>query len=151
MQDGLYKSDSGSSMSDAPGTIVVLDGDYAVVRMDETGCGRCQEPGGCGGNNIGKMFCSAPREFRVLNPERAAVGTRVMIVIAAGVVRRSAALAYGLPLLALFLGAFGGSALAGESGAIIGAFTGLLVAWAGLRIAHRLRSPGRQFQPYLRN
>ena len=138
-------------MIDAPGNIIELDGEYAVVRMDETGCGRCQEPGGCGGNNIGKMFCNAPRVFRVLNPERAAVGTRVMVVIAEGAVRRSAALAYGLPLLALFLGAFCGSALAGESGAIVGALAGLLLAWAGLRIAHRLQSSDGKFQPYIRN
>lgn len=138
-------------MIDAPGNIIELDGEYAVVRMDETGCGRCQEPGGCGGNNIGKMFCNAPRVFRVLNPERAAVGARVMVVIAEGAVRRSAVLAYGLPLIALFLGAFCGSALSGELGSIVGASVGLLLAWTGLRIAHRLQSPGGTFQPYVRN
>jgi sigma-E factor negative regulatory protein RseC len=144
-------TDTGYPMIDAPGTIIELDGEYAMVRMDETGCGRCHEAGGCGGNNIGKMFCNAPRVFRVLNPEQTAVGTQVMIAIAEGAVRRSAVLAYGLPLLALFLGAFCGSAVAGESGSIIGAICGLLVAWMGLRFAHGLRSPGRQFQPYIQN
>ena len=28
-------------MIDAQGTIISRDGDYAVVRMDEAGCGRC--------------------------------------------------------------------------------------------------------------
>ena len=144
-------TDSDSPLVDAPGIIIELDGEYAMVRMDETGCGRCHEPGGCGGNNIGKMFCSAPRVFRVLNPDQTAVGARVTIAIAEGAVRRSAVLAYGLPLLALFLGAFCGSALAGESGAIIGAACGLLVAWMGLRFAHRLRSPSQQIQPYIQN
>jgi sigma-E factor negative regulatory protein RseC len=140
-----------SPMINAHGTIIELDGEYALVRMDESGCGRCHEPGGCGGNNIGKMFCSAPSVFRVLNPEQTAVGVQVTIAIAEGVVRHSAMLAYGLPLLALFLGAFCGSIVAGESGSIIGAVCGLLVAWTVLRFAHRLRSPGRQFQPYIQN
>lgn len=142
-------TDSDSPLADAPGIIIELDGEYAMVRMDEAGCGRCHEPGGCGGNNIGKMFCNAPRVFRVLNPEQAAVGTQVTIAIAEGAVRRSAVLAYGLPLLALFLGAFCGSLVDGESGAIIGAICGLLSAWIGLRFAHRSHSPGRQFQPYI--
>lgn len=144
-------TDADSPRIDATGVIIELDGDYAMVRMDETGCGRCHEPGGCGGNNIGKMFCSAPRVFRVFNPAQTSVGMRVTIVIAEGAVRRSAALAYGLPLLALFLGAFCGAAVAGETGSIIGAICGLFVAWMGLRFAHRLRSSSRLFQPYIQN
>ena len=137
-------------MIDAPGTIAALDGEYAIVHMDETGCGRCPEEGGCGGNNLGKMLCSAPRTFRVLNPKHSSVGDRVVITIAEGAVRRSATLAYGLPLLALFLGAFGGLAMAGEAGAIIGAISGLLVAWLGLRYAHRSVTPDRRSEPYIR-
>ena len=137
-------------MIDAPGTVVAVDGEYALVSMDETGCGRCHEEGGCGGNNIGKMFCNAPRTFRVLNPGRSAVGDRVTIVIAEGVVRRTAALAYGLPMLALFAGALMGSALAGESGAIIGAISGLLCAWLGLRYLQASGAADKNSQPYIR-
>jgi len=137
-------------MIDALGTIVALDGEYAIVSMDETGCGRCHEQGGCGGNNIGKMFCNAPRTFRVLNPGSSAIGDRVTVVIAEGVVRRSAALAYGLPLLALFAGALIGSSLAGEMGAIIGAIGGLSCAWMGLRYAQLRGSPDKRTQPYIR-
>ena len=39
-------------MIDVTGTIVELDGDYAIIRMDETGCGRCHEEGGCGGGLV---------------------------------------------------------------------------------------------------
>ena len=137
-------------MIDAPGTIVSHDGDYALVSMDETGCGRCHEQGGCGGNNIGKMFCNAPRTFRVLNPGRSAIGDRVSIVIADGVVQRSAALAYGLPLLALFAGALLGSALAGELGAILGSISGLSCAWLGLRYAQTRNSSDKRTQPHIR-
>jgi sigma-E factor negative regulatory protein RseC len=137
-------------MIDAQGTISAVDGEYAIVRMDETGCGRCHEDGGCGGNNLGKMFCSTPRTFRVLNPGKAAVGLRVRVAIADGAVRRSAAYAYGVPLLALFAGAIGGAALAGEPGAICGAVGGLLAAWFGLRRAQLRRTPEQRFQPYIR-
>jgi len=147
----MKQADLDSAMINAPGTITELDGEYAIVHMDETGCGRCHEPGGCGGRNIGKMFCNAPRVFRVLNPKRVAVGVQVTIAIAQGAVQRSAALAYGMPLLGLFLGAFVGSAMAGELGAIVGAICGLSSAWLGLHFVNRLRSSDQRFRPYIRN
>jgi len=137
-------------MIDAQGTITALDGEYAIVRMDETGCGRCHEHGGCGGNNLGKMFCSAPRTFRVLNPRNSAIGERVTIAIAEGAVRRSATIAYGLPLLALFVGALCGSALAGETGAIVGSITGLLFSWLLLRRVQQYTAPDQRYQPFIR-
>ena len=137
-------------MIDAQGIITACHGDTAEVLMDETGCGRCHEDGGCGGNNLGKMLCSSPRTFRVLNPGKSAVGERVTIVIAEGAVRRSAVLAYVIPLLALFAGALGGSALAGDVGAIAGAVAGLLGAWLVLRRAQARTTPDRRFEPYIR-
>ena len=137
-------------MIDALGTITALDGDYALVLMDESGCGRCHEQGGCGGNNLGKMFCSAPRTFRVLNPRNSVIGERVTIAIAEGVVRRSATLVYGLPLLALFVGALAGSALAGETGAIVGSTIGLLFSWLMLRYAQQRMVPDHRSQPFIR-
>ena len=138
-------------MIDATGTITALDGDYAIVRMDETGCGRCHEQGGCGGNNIGKMFCNTPRTFRVLNPQNSPVGERVTIAIGEGAVRRGAVLAYGLPLIALLAGAIGGTMLAGEAGAIGGAAIGLLGAWLTLRYTQLHSTPDTRFQPYIRH
>lgn len=137
-------------MIDAKGTISAVDGEYAMVRMDETGCGRCHEQGGCGGNNIGQMFCSTPRTFRVLNPGGAAVGDSVRVTIADGAVRRSALYAYGYPLLALFAGAIGGAALAGEPGAIVGAFGSLLGAWFLLRRAQLRSKPDQRFEACIR-
>jgi len=137
-------------MIDALGTITALDGDYALVLMDESGCGRCHEQGGCGGNNLGKMFCSTPRTFRVLNPRNSVIGERVTIAIAEGVVRRSATLVYGLPLLALFVGALAGSALAGETGAIVGSTIGLLFSWLMLRYAQQRMVPDHRSQPFIR-
>lgn len=137
-------------MIDAQGKITAVNGDTADVLMDETGCGRCHEEGGCGGHNIGKMLCASPRTFQVMNPGKSAVGDRVTVVIAEGAVRRSAMLAYVVPLLALFAGALGGSVLAGEVGAIVGAVSGLFCAWLVLRYAQAHGSPDRHAQPYIR-
>lgn len=138
-------------MIDALGTITARHGDTADVLIDETGCGRCHEDGGCGGHNLGKMLCASPRSFRVLNPGNSAVGDRVTVVIAEGTVRRSAMLAYVVPLLALFVGALSGSALVGEVGAIVGALSGLLGGWLILRYAQARGTPDRHSQPYIRD
>jgi len=137
-------------MIDAPGTITALDGEYAIVRMEESGCGRCHEEGGCGGNNLGKLFCNTPRTFRVLNPGASGVGDRVNVVIADGAIRRSALLAYGLPLLALFAGALAGLALGGDGGAMLGAVIGLSLSWLALRQMQRHAAPDARTQPYIR-
>lgn len=137
-------------MIDAEGTITGLEDGFAVVRMDEAGCGRCEEEGGCGGHNMGRMFCHAPRTFRVLNPANALIGQRVRIVVPDGAVRRSAIYAYGLPLLALFAGAIFGSMLAGEMGAIFGASLCLLFSWVVLWRSKSSPSQDKRLQPTIR-
>lgn len=133
-------------MIDAEGIITALDDNYAIVQMDETGCGRCHEQGGCGGNNMGKIFCSTPRTFRVLNPGRSPVGARVRVTIADGAVSRSALYAYGFPLFAMFAGAIGGSVFAGEPGSIAGAFSSLLCAWFLLKRLQSRNKPNPRFE-----
>jgi sigma-E factor negative regulatory protein RseC len=100
-----------------------------------TGCGRCRQPGGCGGHQAGRLFCQTPRTFSVPNPDRRQPGERVQIVLAGGSLGRSALHAYVQPLLALLAGALSGSAIAGEAGAIGGAIAGLLLGWLLLRRA----------------
>jgi sigma-E factor negative regulatory protein RseC len=137
-------------MIDAEGTVTALDREFAIVRMDEGGCGRCQEEGGCGGNNLGRMLCSTQQTFRVLNPGNAAVGQRVRVSVPEGAVRQSAVYAYGLPLIALFIGAIGGSSLAGEVGAIVGALTGLFATWFFLWLSQGRQIRNKRFHPYIR-
>lgn len=96
------------------------------------------------------MFCSTPRTFRVLNPGNSVVGDCVQVAIADGAVRRSATRAYGIPLVAMLVGAIGGNALAGETGSIIGAFACLYAAWSWLRRAQLRGVPDQRFQPYIR-
>ena len=135
------------AMTGAWGTVAALDGEHALIRMEESGCGRCREAGGCGGNNLAKLLCSTPRTFRVPNPERRSVGERVRVRVGEGSVRRSALAAYAFPWLALLLGALAGSAAAGEAGAIGGAIVGLLVGWLGLWRAQRRDAADPPCQP----
>ena len=77
-------------MIEARGKIAAIDGDYALVSISDTGCGRCHEAGGCGGNNLTQMLCTSPKTYRVLNPRQARVGDSVVVVVAEKSVFRGA-------------------------------------------------------------
>ncbi len=102
-----------------------LDGGQAIVEVEQGGCGRCHEEGGCGGQNLGRMFCSAPKTYCVGNDFGAKVGEHVRVAVATGSLRRTANLAYGLPLVATIACAMLGMRLADDAGAILGALLGL--------------------------
>ena len=138
-------------MNEAWGTVVALDGEQATIRMDETGCGRCRQPGGCGGSEAARLFCHTPRTFNVPNPDHRRVGERVQIVLADGSLGRGALHAYVQPLLALLGGALAGSAIAGEVGAMGGAIAGLLLGWLLLRRAQLRWRNDRGRQPSIRS
>lgn len=126
-------------MLEANGVVIALEGEYALVQVDRSGCGRCHEVGGCGGNQLDKLFGNTLSRFQVKNPGNSSVGDCVTLVIAEGSIRRSAIRAYVLPLIALFSGAFLGLTLAGEAGAMLGALVGLLLA--GLTLRHTRTNP----------
>lgn len=102
-------------------TIRALDDTEALVEVEAGGCGRCHEKGGCGGQQLTQMFCASPKIYRVDNSLGLGVGARVTLAIAAGSVRRTANLAYGVPLTATIVGAALGTLLAGDFGGILGA------------------------------
>lgn len=114
-------------------TVTAVVGEEAMVQVKQGGCGRCHEKGGCGGQQLTQMFCGAPKMYRVDNPLGAVVGDEVEIAIAPGSVRKTANLAYGLPLLACIAAAVAGTALAGDPGGIAGAVGGLSLAWWWVR------------------
>ena len=138
-------------MIETTGTVIAVDGDEALVQVNESGgCGRCHEEGGCGGHNLGKMLCAAPTTYRVRNPGGAAVGQQVTIALAEGVIRRSALLMYGLPLALLLAAALIGMAVAGEGGAMLGALAGLLGGWWGVRCLQRARRGDSHTEPFIK-
>jgi len=121
-------------MIEASGKVTALDDDHALVSILDKGCGRCHEEGGCGGNNLTEMFCSSPKIYRVFNPRKATIGDAVVVVIGEKTLFRSALVAYGFPLLGLFVGALVGLLMAGNTGSILGSGCGLLFTWGVLRV-----------------
>ena len=85
--------------------VLAVEGSLAEVEVESGGCGRCHEEGGCGGQQLTQMFCSGPKTYKVDNVLGASIGDRVTVAIAAGSVRRTANLAYGVPLTAVISGA----------------------------------------------
>lgn len=131
----MSMGDEGSTVC---GIVRTVDGDQADVEVEQGGCGRCHEKGGCGGQSLTRMFASGPRKYRVDNTLGAAVGERVTIAVASGSVRRAANLAYGVPLLAAIGGALAGTAWRGDLGGIAGAVVAFVVAVMYVR--HRARA-----------
>lgn len=117
----------------------LVDTAGAVVEIEQGGCGRCHEKGGCGGHHLTQTFCSGPRRYRVENAIGAEVGDTVSVAVAAGTLRRGANLAYGLPVLGLIGGAVVGAAVAGDAGAIPGSLLGVVGAF--MLVSRRARQP----------
>ncbi len=126
-----------------------LDGDSALVEVEQGGCGRCHEKGGCGGQQLTQMFCSGPRHYRVANDVGARVGDQVTVAVAAGSLRKSANLAYILPLTATIAGAVLGMPLGGDPGAMIGAVAGLVIAFLYVRRQAARRVDDPAFHPHI--
>lgn len=111
----------------------------ALVEATQSGCGRCHEPGGCGGLHAGKIVCASPRLFQAVNRIGAAPGAVVQVAVSEGSIRRAANAAYVVPLLlAVSLGGAGNWLLSdalGQWGAVLGAAAGLLIAWRRMAAA----------------
>jgi len=87
----------------AEGIVVRLAGTRAYVKIKRSGgCGRCHEVGGCGGVGQDDSHCE---EFVVDNSFGAQSGQRVSVEVPEGATLKAAMIAYGLPLLAILLGA----------------------------------------------
>ncbi|MBL8427812.1 MAG: SoxR reducing system RseC family protein [Dechloromonas sp.] len=123
------------------GIVRSLDGTNALVEVEQGGCGRCHEEGGCGGQQLTQMFCSGLKTYQADNAIGAVVGDRVVVATPPGSVRRTANLAYGIPLLGTIGGAMVGMQLAGDIGGIAGALAGLMGAFGYIRF-HTKRNTG---------
>lgn len=117
--------------------IIQLDGAEAIVEARQGGgCGQCDSEKGCG--KASQLFSSQPRRFRVRNEINARVGEEVQVFVADGVLLRSAAIIYMLPLALLLLGGSLGSHWAGDAGrdgyAVMGAMLGLVAGFVLARL-----------------
>lgn len=137
--------------------VVRIEGSEAIVEaVRGGGCGLCAGGKGCGSGKLSEVLCVRPRQFRARNGINAGIGEEVRVVVADGMLLRSALTLYGLPLLLLFGGALLGAHWVGgaagrDAGAAIGAGLGLLGGFllAGF-LASRLRASPAAFPDIIR-
>jgi sigma-E factor negative regulatory protein RseC len=105
-----------------------------AVTSSAGGCGRCQEPGGCGGQSLSRAFCAPVKTIDLANTSNASVGDLVYVEMDEGALRGLATRAYVCPLAAVLLGAGAGQLLTenGSVGAVCGALLGFAVAYVAL-------------------
>lgn len=132
-------------MIEARAVVVRTEAATAWVRVDDrpSGCGRCNEPGGCGGARISYAFGRPNDVFKINCGAKFEAGDRVVLIIEDGAALTAALATYGAPTLGAILGAGLGTWVAGDAGAAIGLIAGVLLALqlARQRVASR---PWRQ-------
>ena len=134
-------------MTETNGVVSEVSGGVATVEvMATSGCGRCHEPGGCGGGLLnGAKACA--KKYEVENSIGAKPGDEVTLVAPDGAVLTAALWAYGLPCFAAIAGAALGLAFSGsESASVLGGLAGLLVGVGMIRLVRRpgWRQPGME-------
>lgn len=120
-------------MTEVEGVVKCLDGTFAEIEVVRaSGCGRCHEPGGCGGGGLER---SCRRVYRLPNAVHAAVGDTVMVAISEGSVLKAASLAYGLPGGMMLLGAgLANFVSEADFSSLLGAVLGLTFGYCLLRL-----------------
>ncbi len=120
-------------MIEIEGVVREVYGNALLIEVrPQSGCGRCHEPGGCGGgliNGDGKL-----RNFRLPNTIGANAGDIVLVGVEDGSVLKGALSVYGIPGALMLTGAALGTALgASDAVAGIGALLGLTM---GVTVLH---------------
>ena len=140
-------------MIEVGGEVIELEGRRALVRTASRsgGCGRCAEPGGCGGAKISNMFQSESADFWLENAIGAGVGDRVLVCLPEDASLNAALWGYMIPVAGIVLGAaigmFAGGAAASDAHALGGALVGLA---AGALVSRALSRRSATPEPVLR-
>ena len=101
-----------------------------VKASDPGGCGVCAGSG-CATRRIAELFQPQIRQYQVESRFPIAIGDEVIVGLPDGNLLRSALYLYGLPLVAVMLGAgLAQWVRPGDAGAVAGALLGLLLAGA---------------------
>jgi len=89
------------------GSVVSVEGVFAYVQVDaKTGCNGCASASHCGTSALAGVFKGGARGFiKVNNRVGAIVGDRVLLKLDQSQLVKQAFMAYGIPLLGLFIAA----------------------------------------------
>lgn len=127
------------------GVVQRLDAGYAWVDVSVAqGCGRCHEPGGCGGINLASPLAPRSRSVRVVNDIAAQPGEAVGVVIDDQVPLQAALCLYGWPVLGVIAGAVCGAVVASNGSSDLLAALGALGGGVIAGVWGRKRSNGMQ-------
>ena len=126
-------------MIDVVGTIESTTGPCVTVALAaRTGCGGCDSGTGCGLGSLLNLFARGGQrrlQIPVAVPGEFATGLRVCFAISGGRLVGLAAVAYGLPMLGLFVGAcIANAVVPGDAAAAAGAVAGAAAGWVSLRL-----------------
>ncbi len=118
-------------MIEVPGEVIERQNDMVRIRAAARsgGCGRCNEPGGCGSAKVGSMFRAEDAEIWVRDRLGVEMGERVLVCLDEGVSMHAALLGYMIPVVGIVVGAILGVVLGGtaspDGAAVVGALAGL--------------------------
>lgn len=123
-------------MIEESGRVVALEsGAVWVETLRRSGCGRCDEPGGCGNGALVRRAREKAGHVRALTDQQLAVGDEVLVGVPEQAMLRGTLLIYVLPVLSLVSGAVLGAALVpGDAGTALGLLAGLVAGFAAVRM-----------------
>lgn len=125
-------------MQHVVGVVKSVQADEVWVQVGKAGCGRCDEPGGCGGVSIAQSLCGKEKQYRFVDNLGLKPGENVIVGIPSGALVRSVNYSYTLPLfLVMCFAGVGASYYQRDPtlGGVVGVVVGLFVAWLVLRRA----------------
>jgi sigma-E factor negative regulatory protein RseC len=121
----------------------------ALVEAENRGtCGHCDTEGGCGKSAMGKLFCSKPRTFEVIDNLGCRVGDEVSIGVQDGALLKGAVAVYMVPMFLLLAGSLFGN-MWGDGAAVLGGGVGLLIGFFWARHYSVANRGNPRFQPYI--
>ncbi|WP_299802116.1 SoxR reducing system RseC family protein [uncultured Shewanella sp.] len=119
---------------------------WVVVEVEmKSACNHCESGDSCGTSAVSKAFSPKVQRFSIQSDRQFVKGERLKLGLPESVILKAATLVYILPLVGLFIGAFGGNQIANLLGnysdllSICGAVFGAFVFWSvGKRAAKKL-------------
>lgn len=133
---------------EAVGKVVKVENGFAWVSTQrQTGCSGCQSEKGCGTSTLAKLFAlESKTPLKLHNSLNVQVGQQVLLSLDGADLIKHSLMAYGLPLLGLFVGAAALQwALQGvfnsEFPSVVGGFLGLLGGWLLTRTLYKPVQP----------
>lgn len=112
---------------------VAENGQVSVVTQRQSACGSCQSETSCGTNLLADSSKQQQTIVVNANGHHLAINDVVLLVVADSVIWQGMLLLYVWPLMALIVGGVLGQVVAGELGAMMGAFSGLFLSLLSVR------------------